>query len=70
MTGTDTFYNSQSAKLARLTLDHGMPAIYQYREFVAAGGLMSYLRVARSNQTILGQTKPFCRWPAILSCQC
>ena len=21
---------------------HGMPAIYQYREFVAAGGLMSY----------------------------
>lgn len=40
--GTDTFFNSQSAKLAALTLRHAMPAIYQYREFVAAGGLMSY----------------------------
>ena len=40
--GTDTFFNSQSAKLAALTLRHGVPAIYQYREFVAAGGLMSY----------------------------
>ena len=27
---------------AGLTLRHGVPAIYQYREFVAAGGLMSY----------------------------
>lgn len=40
--GTDTFYNSQSAKLAALALRHKMPAIYQYREFAAAGGLMSY----------------------------
>lgn len=42
VTGTDTFFNSQSEKLARLALQHKMPAIYQYREFVAAGGLMSY----------------------------
>jgi putative tryptophan/tyrosine transport system substrate-binding protein len=40
--GTDTFFNSQSATLAKLALRHAMPAIYQYREFVAAGGLMSY----------------------------
>ena len=40
--GTDTFFNSQSATLAKLALGHAMPAIYQYREFVAAGGLMSY----------------------------
>jgi putative ABC transport system substrate-binding protein len=40
--GTDTFFNSQSRNLGVLTLRHGMPAIYQYREFVAAGGLMSY----------------------------
>ena len=40
--GTDTFFNSQSAKLATLSLLHRVPAIYQYREFVAAGGLMSY----------------------------
>jgi putative ABC transport system substrate-binding protein len=40
--GTDTFFNSQSRRLGGLTLRHGVPAIYQYREFVAAGGLMSY----------------------------
>jgi putative ABC transport system substrate-binding protein len=40
--GTDTFFNSQSARLAALALKHHMPAIYQYREFAAAGGLMSY----------------------------
>jgi putative ABC transport system substrate-binding protein len=36
------FFNSRSAELAALTIRHGLPAAYQYREFVAAGGLMSY----------------------------
>ena len=40
--GTDTFFNSQSRRLAALALRHAMPAIYQYREFAAAGGLMSH----------------------------
>jgi putative tryptophan/tyrosine transport system substrate-binding protein len=40
--GTDTFFNSQSAKLGALTRRHAVPAVYQYREFVAAGGLTSY----------------------------
>jgi putative tryptophan/tyrosine transport system substrate-binding protein len=40
--GTDTFFNSQSGRLAALTVRYALPAIYQYREFVAAGGLMSY----------------------------
>ena len=40
--GTDTFFNSQSRRLAGLGMHHRLPAIYQYREFVAAGGLMSY----------------------------
>ena len=40
--GTDTFFNSQSAKLGARTLREALPAIYQYREFAAAGGLMSY----------------------------
>jgi putative ABC transport system substrate-binding protein len=40
--GTDTFYNSQSRKLAALALLHSIPAVYQYREFVASGGLISY----------------------------
>ena len=40
--GTDTFYNSQSQRLGELTVRYALPAVYQYREFVAAGGLMSY----------------------------
>jgi putative ABC transport system substrate-binding protein len=39
---SDSFFNSRSAKLGALTLRHGLPAMYQNRQFVAAGGLMSY----------------------------
>jgi putative ABC transport system substrate-binding protein len=40
--GTDVFFNSRSDELAALALRYGVPAIYQYREFTAAGGLMSF----------------------------
>ena len=39
---TDVFFNSRSEQLAALALHHTVPAIFQYREFVASGGLMSY----------------------------
>ena len=32
----------QREQLAALALRHAVPAIYQYHEFVAAGGLISY----------------------------
>ena len=38
----DAFLNSRSAQLAALALRHGLPAVSSYREFAAAGGLMSY----------------------------
>jgi putative ABC transport system substrate-binding protein len=38
----DAFFNSQNKQLAALTLRHAVPAIFQYREFAAAGGLMSF----------------------------
>jgi putative ABC transport system substrate-binding protein len=38
----DPFYFSRSEQLGALTLRHRIPAIYQYREFTAAGGLASY----------------------------
>jgi putative tryptophan/tyrosine transport system substrate-binding protein len=40
--GTDGFLVSRSEQLAALTVRHAMPAIFQYRAFVEAGGLMSY----------------------------
>jgi len=40
--GHDAFFNSQNERLAALALRHAMPTIYQFREFAAAGGLMSY----------------------------
>ena len=42
VTGTDAFFNSHSAQLAALALKYRLPMIYQYKEFVDAGGLMSF----------------------------
>jgi putative tryptophan/tyrosine transport system substrate-binding protein len=40
--GSDLFFTSRAEQLASLTLRYAMPSIYQFREFTAAGGLMSY----------------------------
>ena len=40
--GTDAFFTSRLEKLAALALRHGVPAVYHFREFTAAGGLLSY----------------------------
>jgi putative tryptophan/tyrosine transport system substrate-binding protein len=40
--GSEPFFNSRSEQLGALTSRHAVPAIYQLREFAAAGGLMSY----------------------------
>jgi putative tryptophan/tyrosine transport system substrate-binding protein len=42
ISGTDTFLISRSEQLAALTVHHAVPTIFQFREFAAAGGLMSY----------------------------
>jgi ABC-type uncharacterized transport system substrate-binding protein len=39
--GADPFFTSRIERLAALALHHAMPAIFQYRQFAAAGGLMS-----------------------------
>jgi putative ABC transport system substrate-binding protein len=39
---TDPFFTSRSEQLAALTIRHAVPTMYQFREFAAAGGLMSY----------------------------
>ena len=40
--GGEPFFNSRSGQLGALTFRHAVPGIYQLREFVAAGGLVSY----------------------------
>ena len=40
--GTDLFFNTHKEQLAALSVQHRVPTIHQYREFAAAGGLMSY----------------------------
>ena len=38
----DPYFLTQSEKLAALAARHGLPAIYELREFAASGGLVSY----------------------------
>src|SRR5262249_7079607 len=40
--GASPVFNSWVERLAELAGRYAMPALYQYREFVAAGALMSY----------------------------
>jgi putative tryptophan/tyrosine transport system substrate-binding protein len=49
MVPSDGFFNSRPGQLAELAAHHAIPTIYSSREFVVAGGLMSY----GANQTDL-----------------
>jgi putative ABC transport system substrate-binding protein len=66
LVGDDPFFTNQRTQLVALASSHAVPAIYQWRDFVAAGGLMSYgvsisalyrLAGIRAGK-ILGGTKP------------
>jgi putative ABC transport system substrate-binding protein len=39
---SDPFFTARQEQLAALTVRHAVPAVYENREFAAAGGLMSY----------------------------
>jgi putative tryptophan/tyrosine transport system substrate-binding protein len=38
----DNLFTAHSEQLAELTVRHALPAVYEFRRFVAAGGLLSY----------------------------
>jgi putative ABC transport system substrate-binding protein len=40
--GPDVFFNSHIEQIAALAIANAVPAVYQYRPFVEAGGLLSY----------------------------
>ena len=39
---TGTFFNRHTERLAALAARHALPALFPYREYALAGGLMSY----------------------------
>ena len=42
LVAADPFFNDRRAALVALAAQHALPAIYEWREFAAAGGLVSY----------------------------
>jgi putative ABC transport system substrate-binding protein len=40
--GSDPFFTSRTEQLAALSVRHAVPAVYHWREFAVAGGLLSY----------------------------
>jgi putative tryptophan/tyrosine transport system substrate-binding protein len=39
---TDVFFTNRITQLGSLSLQHAVPAVFQYRDFAAAGGLVAY----------------------------
>jgi len=71
LVGADAFFNSRRNQIVGLIARRRLPAIYEVREFVAAGGLMSYgtslvdayHQVGVYTGRILAGEKPMsCRW--------
>lgn len=50
----ESFFTARSERIAALALRYRIPAIYQFRNFVAAGGLMSYGGNATESHRLLG----------------
>ncbi len=54
LVGTDPFFNSRREQLVALASRHAVPANYEWREFAAAGGLISYGPSLRANNRQVG----------------
>ena len=50
----DAYFNSRTKQFGALTLRHAVPTVYQFREFTAAGGLMSYGSAIADTYRIVG----------------
>jgi putative ABC transport system substrate-binding protein len=50
----DSYFIQQSGRLAALALGQAIPAMFQYREFAAAGGLISYAGSRTESSRLVG----------------
>ena len=50
----DSYFIQQTARLAALALGRAIPAMFQYREFAAAGGLISYAGSRTESSRLVG----------------
>jgi putative tryptophan/tyrosine transport system substrate-binding protein len=50
----DSFFTARREQLGAMALRHGIPAIYQSREFAAAGGVMSYGGILTEGYHLVG----------------
>ena len=55
LVGHDPYFNSQRQQIVALVDPLGIPAIYEHRAFVQAGGLMSYGNIIDDNYRIAGE---------------
>jgi putative tryptophan/tyrosine transport system substrate-binding protein len=54
LVGHDPFFNSQRHQIVARATSLAVPAIYEHREFVLAGGLMSYGNIIQDNYRLAG----------------
>jgi putative ABC transport system substrate-binding protein len=71
LVSNDIFFNSMRDKLVALAASYRVPAIYEFREFAAAGGLMSYGNSLTDVIVKMGFTPAkFSGAPSPPSCRC
>jgi putative ABC transport system substrate-binding protein len=54
LVGADPFFDTRRDRLVAMAAQHRMPAIYQFREYAVAGGLMSYGTSIREMYRLVG----------------
>src|SRR5207248_5134955 len=69
----DAFFNTRHREIVALATRHKIPAIYEWREFVDAGGLASYgpnlLAIDRLAGVVTATGSPGTgRWASVLTC--